>query len=230
LVLGATADPATPVGNGIKVYQHLSDGYLITQQGGPHVIFGRGNACPDDLVTDFLVKDQVPARRQTECEGVVADEYVPLAPRNANAFDNPLDALASAETEITYLPEYYYWDGVDATSAGCTTSGTLHFDTDGDQYAFTLNACAFTRNWTMTGTGSYDPAKDRFVLKVSTTGRWQCQLKYVRTGDKSNVTGVCDGKRVERDSAASTHGAAGLSFSHLRPEHRWVRPTASGQR
>jgi pimeloyl-ACP methyl ester carboxylesterase len=36
-VLGATADPATPVGNGLAVYRRLSDGYLFTQQGGPHV-------------------------------------------------------------------------------------------------------------------------------------------------------------------------------------------------
>jgi pimeloyl-ACP methyl ester carboxylesterase len=218
LVLGATADPATPVGNGISVYEHLSDGYLITQQGGPHIIFGRGNACPDDIVTDFLVKDQVPAQRETECEGVVADEYVPLAPRNADAFDSPLDALASAETEITYLPEYYYWDGVEATSAGCNVGGTLNFRADGDKYAFTLDTCAFTRGFSMTGTGSYDPDKDRFVLKVATTGRWQCQLKYVRTGDQSNVTGVCDGKKVERDSAG-VHSAAEPKPSHPRPEH-----------
>jgi pimeloyl-ACP methyl ester carboxylesterase len=220
LVLGATADPATPVGNGISVYQHLSDGYLITQQGGPHIIFGRGNACPDDMVTDFMVKDQTPTQRQTECAGVVADTYVPLAPRNASAFDSPLDALASAETEITYLPEYYYWDGVEATSAGCSLGGTLDFAADGDKYAFMLSTCAFTRDFSMTGTGSYGPDKDRFVLKVSTTGRWQCQLNYVRTGDTSNVTGECDGKTVERDSAARAQRAAGLGSSHQRPEHR----------
>src|SRR5512138_1578982 len=47
LVLGATADPATPVNNGINVYQHLDDGYLITTQGGAHITFGYGNECPD---------------------------------------------------------------------------------------------------------------------------------------------------------------------------------------
>ena len=81
LVLGATADPATPVSHGINVYQHLADGYLITTEGGPHVTFGYGNECPDALVTDFLVNDVVPRERETICEGVVADDYVPLAPR-----------------------------------------------------------------------------------------------------------------------------------------------------
>ena len=86
LVLGATADPATPVGNGINVYQHLADGYLITQTGGPHVIFGRGNDCPDALVTDFLVNDVVPADRETVCDGFVMDDYVQISPRLAGAF------------------------------------------------------------------------------------------------------------------------------------------------
>ncbi len=196
LVLGATADPATPVGNGVSVFDNLDEGYLITQQGGPHVIFGRGNACPDDIVTDFLVSGKNPEQRELECEGVVADEYVPLAPRNANAFENPLDALASAETEITYLPEYYYWDGIEPTSTGCTLGGTLHFEPNGAKYAFALSSCTFTRNFTMSGTGSYDPDRDRFVLEVTSTGRWECELKYVRTGDKTKVTGMCDGQKV----------------------------------
>jgi pimeloyl-ACP methyl ester carboxylesterase len=200
LVLGATADPATPVGNGISVYQHLDDGYLITQQGGPHIIFGRGNACPDDIVTDFLVRGRVPEQRETECEGVVADAYVPLAPRNANAFKDPLDALASAETEISYLPEYYYWDGLEPTNTGCTYGGTLGFEPDGSKYAFSLSDCTFTRNFTIDGTGSYDWDKDRFVLEVATTGRWHCDLVYIRAGDRTRVTGTCDGKRVAWES------------------------------
>jgi pimeloyl-ACP methyl ester carboxylesterase len=197
LVLGADADPATPVNNGISVYQHLQNGYLITQQGGPHIIFGRGNECPDNIVTDFLVKGKTPQQRETQCEGVVADEYVPLAPRKAADFDNPLEALASAETEINYLPEYYYWDGVESTDAGCAVNGTLHFEPNDEKYAFNLNKCAFTHNFNMSGTGSYDSDKDRFVLTVATTGRWRCDLKYARTADHTKVTGTCDGKPVK---------------------------------
>jgi pimeloyl-ACP methyl ester carboxylesterase len=197
LVLGATADPATPVNNGVSVYHHLQNGYLITQQGGPHVIFGRGVTCVDDLVTDFLVKGKTPRQRETTCDGVVADDYVSLPPRKASAFDTPLDALASAETEINYLPEYYYWDGVKPTDVGCAVKGTLHFESDDATYAFNLKACAFTKDFTMTGTGSYDSDKDRFALTVSTMGRWRCDLKYVRTGDNTKVTGTCDGKLVK---------------------------------
>jgi hypothetical protein len=196
LVLGATADPATPVGNGISVYQHLDDAYLITQQGGPHIIFGRGNACPDDLVTDFLVLGQVPEERETECEGVIVDAYVPLAPTDASDFENPLEALSSAENEITYLPEYYYWDGIQPTGTGCTFGGTLHFELEDPAYSFELSRCALTRNFSMTGKGSYDPDEDRFVLVVDTAGRWQCTLKYIRTGEITKVTGFCGDRKV----------------------------------
>jgi hypothetical protein len=196
LVLDAKADPATPFGNGISVYQHLDDGYLITKEGGPHILFGRGDTCPDELVTNFLVNDQVPAERETQCPGDVTTEYVPLAPPDANAFYNPLDALASAENEINYLPEYYYWDGSEPTNTGCTFGGSLGFRPNGVRYAFTFKACSFTGNFALTGTGSYNPDKDIFSMDVTTAGRWTCDLKYVRDNGQTKVTGKCDGKKV----------------------------------
>jgi pimeloyl-ACP methyl ester carboxylesterase len=201
LVLGATADPATPVNNGINVYQHLADGYLITTQGGSHVTFGYGNECPDALVTDFLVNDVVPAQRETVCEGVVADEYVPIAPRTAKSFQDPAEALSSVETEIDYLPEFFYWDGFTPTSVGCTYGGTFDFDLSGSgtKYNFTLNRCAFTSNFKLTGSGFYNTDLDRFVLNLQTTGRWTCDLRYVRRGEKITLSGKCNGKPINAD-------------------------------
>ncbi len=51
-VMGATLDPATPWANGERIAGYAGDtAYRIVKPGGPHVIFGRGEACPDDLVT-----------------------------------------------------------------------------------------------------------------------------------------------------------------------------------
>ncbi len=75
LVLGATADPATPVKNARDIYRNLSDGYLILKEGGSHVIFGYGDHCPDDLVTAFLVDGQRPPDRATTCPGDVIYPY-----------------------------------------------------------------------------------------------------------------------------------------------------------
>lgn len=196
LVLGATADPATPYSQGVAVFGRLDDAYLITQTGGPHVIFGRGVSCVDDLVTDFLAHGRPPAQRETTCAGVLADDYVPLAPLDADAFASPLEALASAENEINYLPEYYYWDGEAATDVGCTFNGTLRFEPRGKQTAFTFDGCTLTRNFRFSGAGSYNADRDRFTMEVTTTGRWACELKYTRTGDRTKVAGRCDGRRV----------------------------------
>lgn len=207
LVLGATADPATPVDNGIHVYQHLADGYLITQQAGPHVIFGRGNTCPDALVTDFLVNDIVPTERETVCDGYVMDAYIPNAPRAAKNFQSPYKALSSVETEIYYLPEFYYWDGFEPASVGCSNGGVLGFAPSAISavYDFTLTKCAFASDFIMSGNGSYNVDTDEFLLKVSTTGRWKCDLEYTRSGENVSVKGKCDGKPVKENRHDDDH-------------------------
>jgi pimeloyl-ACP methyl ester carboxylesterase len=201
LVLGATSDPATPVSQAINVYQNLADGYLILTEGGPHVTFGYGRECPDALVTDFLVNDIVPAHRETICEGVVVDPYVPVAPQSTESFKNPVEAFSAIETEIYYLPEYYYWDLFTPTSVGCTYGGTFSFEPNnaGTRYNFQLNHCEFIANFKLTGKGFYNIENDRFTLTVKTAGRWTCNLTYTRRGENINITGKCGGKSINQD-------------------------------
>ena len=215
LVLGATADPATPISHGINVYEHLADGYLITTEGGPHVTFGYGNECPDALVTDFLVNDIVPAERETVCEGIVADDFVPVAPRSTRPFQAPAEIFSSIETEIYYLPEFFYWDGFTPTSVGCTYGGVFDFRANnaGTKYSFGFSRCELIANFSMSGKGSYNLENDRFVLDVKTTGRWICNLKYVRSGENINLSGKCNGKPISEyhhDSDKNNHQAPDL--------------------
>jgi pimeloyl-ACP methyl ester carboxylesterase len=204
LVLGATTDPATPVNNGIEVYNRLADGYLITTEGGPHVTFGYGNACPDAIVTKFLVSGKMPAR-ETVCEGIIADEFVPLAPRSATAFAKPIDAFNSVETEINYLPEIYYWDGFTPTSTACVFGGTMSISADEYGYSYTFDHCAFSRHFAMTGTGSYDSYEDLFTLKVKTEGFWQCnKATFVRYYDSTpTLSGKCTQQPVDDEPLPS---------------------------
>jgi pimeloyl-ACP methyl ester carboxylesterase len=203
LVLGATADPATPVSHGINVFEHLANGYLITTQGGPHVTFGYGLECPDALVTDFLVKGVVPTNRRTICDGIVSDPYVPVAPNIARLFSDPTEALSSVETEIYYLPEFFYWDGFTPTFVGCTYGGDFDFNSNfaGTVYRFNFDRCAFTKNFSMTGWGRYNTEVDRFVLNITTKGRWSCNLQYVRQGEDIQINGECNGEPVTANLA-----------------------------
>ena len=198
LVMVGTADPATPIGNAHRIVEQLADGYLVVEQGGPHVIFGWGNACVDDLVTAYLVDDELPAQRETNCEGVVIDPYLPLPPLEASEFADVLEAMVSADDEMYYLPEYYYWDVETPTSVGCPFGGTLAFEPSDAGEQSTLSGCAFTRGFVMTGTGEYNYDEERFSLEVSVTGLAGGELVYVREGDGSvRVSGEYGGEAVD---------------------------------
>jgi pimeloyl-ACP methyl ester carboxylesterase len=199
LVLGATADPATPVGNGESVYSHLAEGYLMTTEGGAHVIFGRDNECPDAIVTAFLVDGTLPEQREIICEGVVSDPYVPLPPADAADFADPLEAMVSVDTEIYYLPEYFYWDLETPTSVGCPYGGVLTFEPSDEGEHHTLTDCAFSGGFAMTGTGTYDYENGTFTLDVDVAGLADGHLTFIRMDEDGSVSvvGDYDGEAID---------------------------------
>jgi pimeloyl-ACP methyl ester carboxylesterase len=200
MVLGATADVATPVQNGIDVFSRLEDGYLVTMQGGPHVIFGRGEDCPDDLVTAFLVEGTMPDQREITCEGQMYDDYVPLPPQDASAFADPLEAMISFDDELYYLPEYYYWDYETPTTIGCPFGGTLTIEATELGEQITLNGCAFSAGFALTGTGGYaDYEAGLFTLEVTVSGLAEGTLSYVRDDNEGtySLTGTYDGQPID---------------------------------
>ncbi|MBL8154148.1 MAG: alpha/beta fold hydrolase [Anaerolineae bacterium] len=203
-VLGATADPATPVANAERIFSHLDDGYLIVTQGGAHVIFGRGDACPDDLITDFLVDGTRPEERRIECEGVVSDPYQPLAPADAAELDSPLAVLNALTTDLLYLPEYYYWDGETLTMMACPQGGVLSFapSFSGDQFRF--STCAFSQGFTITGSGRYDYENGDLTLSVQIGGYKTGQVSYLLDSEgRSSISGEFDGSLIEISSDPS---------------------------
>jgi pimeloyl-ACP methyl ester carboxylesterase len=198
LVLNATLDPATPAAGGRRVFERLADGYLIEMDGGPHIIFGRGDACVDDIVTNFLVDDELPADRVTQCEGVVADDFIAVAPTDASAFETPLDAMNAVYDTINNLPEYYYWDYSTLTVIGCTYGGTLAFSPSFEGHQFRLSDCAFSEGWAMTGNGTVNDEAGSFRLDVQITGEAEGLLIYTVDADgNASVSGTYDSKSVE---------------------------------
>ena len=101
-IMVATADPITPPANAMRLAARLHDVHVIVETGGPHVIFGWGLSCPDDVVADYLVKGKEPASPITVCKGSVVDPYVPLARDTEAAYPDALSlmsALADAGAE-----------------------------------------------------------------------------------------------------------------------------------
>jgi hypothetical protein len=60
LVISTTGDPATPYQAGVELAQALHAG-LLTVDGTQHTAAAHGNACVDDIVSDYLVRLTLPA-------------------------------------------------------------------------------------------------------------------------------------------------------------------------
>jgi pimeloyl-ACP methyl ester carboxylesterase len=198
IVLGSTADPATPLANGQRIFSRLADGYLIVTEGGPHVTFGWGRSCPDVLVTNFLVKGEPPAQREMTCSGQVIRNYVPLPPVDVSGYANVLDIFTAIDDDIYYLPEYYYWDLETPTTTSCPYGGGFTFEPSDEGELFTFTNCAFVDGFIMTGTGSLNYDTWLTTIEVTVSGAAEGSLTYTHADDGSRrVTGTYGGQTVD---------------------------------
>ncbi|HET7703187.1 MAG TPA: alpha/beta fold hydrolase [Candidatus Limnocylindrales bacterium] len=193
-VLGATGDPITPIGQARTIAGRLVDGYLIETSGGPHVTFGRGEACVDGPVLRFLLDGLRPRQRTIHCSGAMAGSYIPLTAATAAGYADALDAMTSAESELFAEPEYQLWDGAEELRIGCRHGGFLVVIPGTGQDSLRFADCAFTAGLPLTGTGTYGFDDDvvRWTVTVP-DGR----LDYVSNADEQSVSGTWEGRPVE---------------------------------
>lgn len=185
VVLGSTLDPATPFGNAERIFDSRGDNpagtWLIYKPGGAHVIYGRGDACPDDLVTRMLVRNKFPKQSIVACPGDVADDYVrnrdaeQIIERGARAL------LFSYDDEINYGVDYWYWDFVDPLSFGCAFGGTIKYTPTSVGSRLKLKSCSFVEGARATGTGFINDVTGAFRLDVNFSGDWEGKARYRRT-------------------------------------------------
>ena len=186
-VIVSTADPITPATQGRAVYSRLDDGYLITTQGGPHVTFGRGNACPDTPILDFLESGKRPVRRTTVCPGPFVRDYLALPPARAADFASLEDAMVSFQQQFRRVPEYWYWNGQEAQATACPVAGTMRFRATENGTTIDYRGCSFTRGVAVTGTG-LDAGDGRFSVTGAIAGRWRGPIRFVHDGAQLDVT------------------------------------------
>jgi pimeloyl-ACP methyl ester carboxylesterase len=190
-VLNSSVDPATPFAGALRVYHHLDDAYLIVQPGGPHVIFGRGLACVDNPVTNFLVKGRRPAHRETICPFVGSDPYVPIPAVAVGDYKSTLAAMTAMDDEINYSADWQNWDGVRRLDVGCLDGGWIRYSPSADGFRVDLRDCAFSSGLPLTGKGSIND-DGSFSLSVTTVGGRK--LTYLRTVDgHRSATGTLPG-------------------------------------
>jgi len=200
-VLNATLDPATPFQEGKTVYEHLANGYHIYVEGGRHSIYGFGEACPDDYITNFLVNGELPAEREIVCtwDPAVIRAYQPLMPKDVSSFADPLEILSAIDAELLVQPEYYYSYFTEDTTFACPFGGSFTFGPSeaGESYSFT--DCAFTNGFAITGTGGYDINTGLFTLETEVSGKKSGTLTYTNdyANGKTSVTGEYGGEAID---------------------------------
>jgi pimeloyl-ACP methyl ester carboxylesterase len=196
-VLNSTLDPATPINNGYAVFDRLDNATMISDENGPHVIFGRGLTCPDVAITAWMVGDALPDAREMVCAGAVLAGYDALAPREGAALTSAAEFIAMLEMEILYLPEYSYWDGVTTTRVGCTFGGSMTFVATDDGEAYTFSGCAWFDGVAINGRGEYvGDVRTHYDLRLS--GQVNGRIDYLRDETFGGVTmrGIYDGVTI----------------------------------
>jgi pimeloyl-ACP methyl ester carboxylesterase len=200
LVLNADSDPATPIRNGYAVFAHAQNAYMVTMQGGPHVIWGRGLDCPDKIVFGLMLDGRKPEKREQLCRQDFLDAYVPLtAAKTGDAF-----GLAQGiEAEIAQSRDLANWDGYNELTFGCDFGGTATANAARSGVEYTFDACAFWPGLAVSGDGTAIDAGDgtrpdglSLDLKVSGMHRGRLTYRHDTTTAARSISGTFDGQAV----------------------------------
>jgi len=199
LILNADTDPITPVTMSYSVMDNVKNGYLVVMQGGPHVIWGRGLACPDRIVADLLLDGTLPAAETQLCAQDFTDPFVPLAGRRPG---DPLAVARDVETELDWYPELYNWDYADRLRLGCDFGGTITADAGDTDTAYAFADCGLWPGMTISGTGLRTEAgegADGLVLDLTVTGLHSGSIRYASGHDTEawSASGTWDGVAFE---------------------------------
>jgi pimeloyl-ACP methyl ester carboxylesterase len=193
-VLGATADPITPIDQARAIADRLSDGYLIVTTGGSHVSFGRHDECVDGPVLDFLLAGRRPASRSITCDGAVTERYVPLTASTESGYTDALDTMRSTEAELFADPDYLLRDGAADVRIGCRHGGFIAITPTTTQDNIRFADCSFVAGLPLRGTGTYDYADGMTTWSVTAPDG---ELDYVATDDRQHVSGTWKGASVD---------------------------------
>ena len=125
LILNADADPITPISMSYAVLDHVKNGYMVAMEGGPHVIWGRGRACPDEIVYSLLFDGILPEAKEQLCRQDFIGAYEPLTLTDPTKAADPIQIAYALQTELEQSPEIYNWEGSETLSLGAATSAAL---------------------------------------------------------------------------------------------------------
>ena len=203
LVLNSDTDPITPVTQAYSVLDNVRNGHMVVMQGGPHVTYGWGYACPDEIVSDMILRDQVPEQQVQLCDwGGMVEGYVPLTLTDAADQSDALEIARAVEVELLELPELQNWDAVTPISVGCDHGGTVaEVETD-TGYAYTFTDCRMWPGVTINGTGTEpwgDDGMESLTLDLKIEGPVSGEVSYFSNtmAEAQAISGIWGGEKIE---------------------------------
>jgi pimeloyl-ACP methyl ester carboxylesterase len=199
LVLNGDRDPITPISMAWSVLDNAANAYGVFMQGGSHVIWGRGFACPDTIVEALLYDGTLPEAPEQVCEQDPIGPYTPLtltSPQDkAEAFTVARAVQAELEAHIPLAS----WDGAHPATFGCPFGGTVAAAPadQGSDYRFA--ACRFWPDLAVDGSGhdvTMDEGTDGLTLDLAVSGAQTGQLSYRhnRADEARSLSGTWNGQ------------------------------------
>lgn len=179
VVLTSDSDPITPEAMAWSVADRTG-GSIIVMRGGPHVIWGRGLACPDVTVAALLFDGVLPPA-ESVCHQDFTDPLVPLTLQSDAERDDPALIMQALETELYQSPELGGWWGDEDLGVGCDFGGSFRASATDTGTRYTFSSCAFWPGVVLHGNAvetSMDDAGDGFVAELAVSGRNRGRLSW----------------------------------------------------
>ncbi|HWA45344.1 MAG TPA: alpha/beta fold hydrolase [Hypericibacter adhaerens] len=201
VILNSDADPATPISNGYAVFDRVKHGYMITMQGGPHVIMGRGLGCPDKIVLALLLDGETPVAHEQICDTSLVRSYTPLTLTDPADAKDGFAVARAIETEVEQFPEIPWDIGSDPISVGCDRGGMIEARKTKDGAEFRFKDCQLWPGLRITGTGSahrQGDSSDDITLVVEIEGSHHGRLNYHHDWitEATTIAGDYDGAEI----------------------------------
>jgi hypothetical protein len=182
------------------VYDNARNAYSVTMNGGPHVIWGRGHACPDGMVYDLLIDGTLPAAREQQCRQDFLGGYTPLTLTDPSQMTDPAEVARAVYAELYQIIPLGSWDAVHPITVGCDFGGTLKATPNHYVGAtYTFDACRFWPGLAITGTGvetNQGDDSDSMILTLQVTGDHTGDIRYTYSiaNHAWSIAGTWDGQ------------------------------------
>lgn len=199
LILNSDSDPITPITMAYSVLDSARNAYGVFLKGGPHVIWGRGNACPDSILYDLILDGTLPAQREQHCEQSFLADYTPLTLTDPGQMADPLSVARALQLELGQSYPLAVWDGLHPMTLGCDFGGTMTVMPTESGTGYSFQDCRPWPALAINGRGAdinLGEPDDSLTFDIAVSGPSSGEIRYrfAWRDETWSLSGVWDGR------------------------------------